>query len=431
MRSLLAKFLNVYPLGLLSHSSKTRNQRILAAVNRGLIFSLAIFGLSASYAQTVIEYWHSNNAVEDVVQSFVDEFNASQNDYKVVQRMTGLYQESSIKLIAALGTNSAPVLFEAENTVFAKLLEEGALADLKPVLQHLPQELFEDIYPTFWNFSEHNNGHYGLPWNISIPVLYYNKTVFDQLGVTPPQNWEAFEAAAARLTTRSTKGYIDVAAAFIFETMVTTRGGRLLSDDGQPNFASPEAIEALSMLQRMAKDRTSIPRSFAELDQALVDFARTKAMMAIASQAFFPQGERFSVTFEVAAAPIPFDSSQDLPLVGAQLVVLNHASAVERQGAVAFWHFLMEPENQRRWVEASYYLPVRRSSVPLLSDWYSKDPSRKVGLDQLEHAIGKPKVADYAIWQSYLQEAIERATKAGMDPASVLQEAQKRALESQ
>ena len=90
----------------------------------------------------------------------------------------------------------------------------------------------------------------------------------------------------------------------------------------------------------------------------------------------------------------------------------------------------MEPENIRRWVEASYFLPTRRSVVELLAPWYEEDSSRRSGLEELEYAIGKPKVAGYAVWQSYLAEAIERATKAGADPATVLQEAQQRALES-
>jgi sn-glycerol 3-phosphate transport system substrate-binding protein len=386
--------------------------------------------LSSTRAQTVIEFWHSQNATEALIQTFADEFNASQTEYQVIQRLTGNYQESTIKLIAALGTDSAPVLFDAENTVFAKFLEEGSLADLEPFLAAVPAELLEDIYPVFWDYAETAEGHFGLPWNISVPVLYYNKSVLDQLGVAPPTSWEELETASDRLTTRSTRGYIDVAGAFIFETMVSTRGGRLVTAAGQPNFASPEAIEALSLMQRMAKNRTSIPRSFTELDQALVDFARTKGMMAIASQAFFPQGERFSVAFEVAAAPVPTGSSQAIPLVGAQMVVLKDATDAQKQGAIAFWQFLMEPENIKRWVEVSYFLPVRRSTVDLLTDWFAEDPSRRVGVDQLEYAIGERKPAAYAVWQSYLAEAIERATKAGMDPATVLEEAQQRALES-
>lgn len=395
------------------------------------LFSLwAFLMLSLTQAQTVIPYWHSQDATEDLIQTFADDFNASQDDYEIVPEYAGNYQEAWIKLAAALGTPKAPAIFDAEITVFPRLVEEGGAADLSTYVADLPEELLSDINPALWTYGEFDGVRHGLPWNMSMPTLFYNASAFEQRGVEPPTTWEAFEAAAEQLTTRNTKGYIDVAAPITFETLVASRGGSLVTEDGQPNFDSHEAIDALTMLQRMAKARHSIPRGATELDQALVDFARTKAMMAIASEALFPQGERFSVAFDIAAAPIPSGSSQAVPITGAQFTVLARASEEQKQGALAFWQFLMQPEVQVRWVQASYFLPVRRSVVDLLADWYAESPNRGVALSQLEHAVNRPRVGAYVVWQGYLAEALERATKGRGDPAEVLQEAQRRALES-
>jgi sn-glycerol 3-phosphate transport system substrate-binding protein len=388
------------------------------------------FLIAIVQAQTTIAFWHSQDATAELIQSFADAFNASQSDYRVEPRLTGSYQESAIRLVAALGTETAPVLFDAEGTVFSRLHEEGTLVDLNPHLELLSDDLMDDIYPIMWAYGEFDDGRYGLPWNVSVPVLFYNRNIFAQRGLTPPTTWEEFEAVAQSLTTRNTRGYIDVAAAFIFETLVSSRGGSILTEDGRPNFDSPEAVEALTQLQRMAQARTSVPRGFGELDQALIDFARTRAMMAIASQAFFPQGERFAVGFEVGQAPIPQGNSAAVPMIGAQLVVISGASEAQVRGAVAFWEFLLQPENLATWVQASYFLPVRRSVADRLAPWYAEDPSRRAGLDQLDRLVMRPRVGAYAIWQGYLQEAIERATKAGADPRTVLSEAQQRALAS-
>ncbi|CAN5749184.1 ABC transporter substrate-binding protein [soil metagenome] len=390
---------------------------------------LAALCLSLASAQTAIPFWHSQDTAEALVQSFADEFNASQSEYEIVPQYTGSYQESALKLAAALGGGNVPALFDAEVTVFPRLSEEGGLADLTDLADALPKTLTSDFYPALWGYGVLNDRRVGLPWSMSMPVLFYNQSVFNQFGLAPPTTWTDFEAAAARLTTRNTKGYIDVAIAFIFETLVTTRGGQVVTDDGRPNFDSPEAIDALQMLQRLAKERRSIPRGAGELDQALVDFARTKGMMALASEAFFPQGERFSVAFEVASTPVPTGASQAVPLMGSQLVVLKSASEQQRRGAFAFWEFLMRPDVQARWVEASYTLPVSRSVVDALQPWYAAAPNRSSALKQLEHAVYRPRVGAYVVWQGYLQEAIERATKGGADPATVLKEAQRRALE--
>lgn len=396
------------------------------------IISLTLLALLAplALAQTVVEFWHAQRPQEEIIQRFADEFNARQNEVRVVPRFVGGYPEASIKLVAALSAGDAPVLFDAETTVFSRLAEEGSLIDLSALAAGLDEALVADFYPVQWEYGQIGDARLGLPWNMSMPVLFYNASAFEQRGVTPPATWQEFEAAAERLTTRNTKGYIDVAAAFIFEAMVSTRGGSILTDEGRPNFDSAEAIDALTMLQRLARGRSSIPRGFAELDQALVDFARTKAMMAIASQAFFPEGERFSVAFEVASAPLPVGSSRAIPLMGAQLVVLSGASEAQARGAFDFWRFLMEPDIQSRWVQDSYFLPVRRSVAEGLSSWYDEAPNRRSALDQLEQAVPRPRVGAYAIWQGYLEEAIERVTKGRADPAQALGEAQRRALET-
>ena len=389
-----------------------------------------------TFAQTVISFWHSQDQTEDLIQTFADEFNAQHPEYKVVPEYAGNYQESAIKLVAAMGTDNAPVLFDAETTIFSRLVQESALKDLSPLVAALPEETMNDIYEKLWQVGEQNGGRYGLPWNASTPVLFYNATAFEQRDTLAPHTWEDFEAAADRLTTRNTRGYIDVAAAFIFEAMVTTRGGQIVTDDGQPNFVSPEAIEALTMLQRMAQEKHSIPRGFAELDQALVDFARTKGMMAIASQAFFPQGDRFSVGFHVAATPLPVDpnvpeDALSVPLMGAQLSVLKDANNDEAQGAFLFWQYLIQTDTNKRWVEASYFIPVTHTATDALANWYNEDPSRRASLEQLDMASFRPQAGAYVVWQGYLEEAIERVTKGRADPEEALQEAQTRALNSQ
>jgi sn-glycerol 3-phosphate transport system substrate-binding protein len=209
--------------------------------------------------------------------------------------------------------------------------------------------------------------------------------------------------------------------------MVLTRGGQIVTAEGRPNFTSPEAIDALSMMQRMVRAGHAIPRNLAEATFAQLDFVRTKGMMVFASIANWPDARRFAVAFEIAAAPVPTGGSPTVPLGGAQLVVLRGASEAQQRGAVAFWRYLMEPENLQTWIEASFYIPVRRSVVPLLEPWYAEDPNRRAALRQLEHAVPRPRVAAYATWQRYLEEAIERVIKGNVAPQDALAEAQQRA----
>jgi ABC-type glycerol-3-phosphate transport system substrate-binding protein len=49
-------------------------------------------------------------------------------------------------------------------------------------------------------------------------------------------------------------------------------------------------------------------------------------------------------------------------------------------------------------------------------------------LDTLEQATMRPRVGAYAIWQGYLEEALQRAIRGQMSPEAALAEAQRRAL---
>ncbi len=383
--------------------------------------------LPSAAAQTTIEFWHSQDATEAAIDELATRFNGAQDEFRVEPRYIGNYQENAIRLIAGLRSGDVPALFDAELTIFMRLVDDRALVELDSYLTDLPVPLIADIPEPMWEYGRVGDRRFGLPWSMSMPVLIYNADVARQLGVEPPTDWDAFEATAARLTTRNSTGYIDVAAAIVFETMVASRGGSLVTPDLEPNFDGPEAIATLEMLQRLARSRHSIPRSFAELDRALVDFARGKGMMSIGSQALIPQGERFAVGFDIGVAPIPSANGRGVPFTGAQLVVPQGTSEAEQRGAVAFWRFLIEPDNVRAWVEASHFLPVRTSAVPLLEAWYAEDPGRRVGLEQLPDAVVRPQTGDYALWQTFLQEAIERVTLGGGDPAEELGAAQRRA----
>jgi len=89
-------------------------------------------------------------------------------------------------------------------------------------------------------------------------------------------------------------------------------------------------------------------------------------------------------------APFPREAGGHVPFTGGQLVVPENATAEERAGAVAFWAFLMQPENVEAWVKASYFLPVRKSVEADLAPWYEAHPERRAGVDQLDVAVLRP-----------------------------------------
>jgi len=384
--------------------------------------------LAPALAQTEVTFWHSmDGPAGRLLAAFAQEFNARQNLYRASPQYVGDYRDAETKLVAALRTGAAPVLFQAEISFFPRLVGERRALALDPYL-NLERSFLEDLFEPAWNYGVMEGRRFGLPLNTSTPVLFYNLDTFRAKGLKAPRNWKEFEEVAKALSSRQTKGFIFVTdpQAWLFEAMVTSRGGSL-TKDGKPNFTSKEALEALEMLTRLNRAGALSVRSMAESTFAQLDFVRTKGMMVMASIANWPAAENFSFAFTLGVAPVPREPGGKVPMGGAQLVVLRGASEAQVRGAIEFWKYLMEPRNVARWVEASYYVPVRKSAIPLLEDFYRENPFRKVAFEQIAHAQERPRLTPFSAWASLLAEALERSLKGGVPPQKALEEAQRKA----
>jgi ABC-type glycerol-3-phosphate transport system substrate-binding protein len=387
-----------------------------------------LFLLLPALAQVEVPFWHSmDGPAGRLLAAFAQEFAAKDGRYRVLPQYVGGYRDGETKLVAALRSGTAPVLFQAEISFFPRLVAEGRALALDPYL-NLDRALVEDLFEPAWNYGLLEGKRYGLPLNTSTPVLFYNLDAFRAKGLKAPRNWKEFEEAAKALTSRQAKGFIFVTdpQAWLFEAMVTSRGGNLVKD-GKPNFTSKEALEALEMLDRLNRAGALSARSMAEATFAQLDFVRTKGMMVMASIANWPAAENFSFAFTLGVAPVPREPGGKVPMGGAQLVVLKGASEAQVRGALEFWKYLMEPRNVARWVEASYYVPVRKSAIPLLEGFYRENPFRKVAFEQIAHAQERPKEPQFTAWASLLAEALERSLKGGVPPRKALEEAQRKA----
>ncbi len=398
-------------------------------MKRLLVLLFLALAVPAS-AQVTVTFWHSmDGPAGEAIDRFAQAFNASQKEYRVEVRYAGDYREAETKLVAALRTGTAPTLFQAEIGFFPRLVAEGTLRPLDDLASGLEPGFVADFYPAPWKYGVVKGVRYGLPFNTSTPVLFYNADALRAKHLPVPGDWPTFESDAIKLTSRRSKGFIAILDSWIFEAMVTSRGGSLVTADGRPNFASPEAIDALEMLRRLVDKRAAIPRNLAESQFAQLDFVRTKGMMVFASIANWPAAEKYSFAFELGVAPVPHTAGGKVPMGGAELVVLKGASDEAAKGAFEFWKFLMKPENIVSWIEASYYVPLRKSVVPLLAKFYAENPYRKVAFEQISRAVPRPRVPQFAVWRDYLDEALEKSLKGRMDPKQALEEAQKKALE--
>lgn len=381
---------------------------------------------SLAFAQVEIPFWHAmDGPAGRAIDQFAKEFNAKQRSFRVVQVYKGDYRDEESSLVSALRAGGAPVLYQAEVVFFPRLVAEGSVVALDDLVRALPFE--NDLFDAAWEYGIISGKRYGLPFNTSTPVLFFNENQLRAKGLKVPTNWKEFGEVARAMSSRQSKGFIALTESWTFEAMVTSRGGNLVTPDGKPSFTSPQVVEALEFLQNLNRSGVISVRNLAEATFAQLDFVRTKGMMVFASIANWPAAENFSFAFKLGVAPVPREPDGKVPLGGAQLVVVRGASPEQQRGAVEFWKYLMEPEVVARWVQASYYLPMRKSAEPLLEGFYKENPYRRVAFQQVGNAQPRPRVPQFAVWRNFLEEALEKTLKGNVPARQALEEAQRKA----
>ncbi len=393
-------------------------------------FSLAaltvLLSVSNAAAPVKITVWQylSPETGSDLLRTFAQEYNKSQSKYAVEIVDAGDFKTIQVKLINALRSGGAPSMTMVDNAFFTRLALGGSLEALNANVETLPKATVQDIYPVLWQYGDVDGQRLGLPWAESTLVNVYNADAFRQKNLPAPRSWDDFAKAAKALTSRTSKGAAFFIDAWIFASMVSSRGGDILSVDDKPDFANAASQQTLQWMYDLTKGGNALIRNYSEANFAVLDWVRTKTFLVTIPTSVFPFVKN-NLPFQVGATPMPGKT-----LAGeSQFVIPKAASDAERDGAFEFWQYLIRPENGARLSKQSYHLPLRRSTTKLIGD-FANDPIMKAGLEALQTAYNPPHLIEYQAWRTILESQIERSLKGGTDPKAALLEAQRQALSS-
>lgn len=409
-----------------SYSETVISPRIRLTI-LGCALGLTVIALATATAAgpTKVTFWQylGDGPGGAVLNTLASEYNKSQARYEIVPQHVGSYQDLQVKTVAALRGGGLPTMATVDNGFFTRLALGGQLAPLDEYVDALPKATIQDFYPTAWEYGDVNNQRLGLPWMASSLLVFYNVDAFRAKGLNPPRSWDDFNKAARALTSRAAKGAIMLTDGWIFGSMVSSRGGNILTADNKPDFMGQGTLETLQFLYDLSKAGALIPRTFGESNFAIVDFLRTKAFMVVVPSSAYPLTKPYSVAFEIGAVALPGKT-----LAGeAQIVVFKNAPPDTQKGAMEFWQYLTRPENIARFSREAYYVPVRRSALKVMGD-FATTGIMKEAISGFERAYNPPHLIEYQDWRRALEDQLERSLKGGVDPAKALAEAQRQAL---
>ena len=392
--------------------------------------------------QKIVFWYQHTREREEALQDLIADFNQT-NRYGIevrgeyVGRYGDIYNKMNVSIQS--GSLAASLVVAYQNQALAYYQADG-IVDIAPYMDSpewgLSPEERSDYVQAFLEQDNIAGVQLGFPPNRSMELLYYNADWLRELGYDePPATWDDF-AAMCRLAKEQpfsknedpahSLGFLLDVDASRFAAMVFSRGGDLVDAAGTTYaLDSPEVKAVLELMQELAQDGAI--HIAGERDAELNEFVTGQILFSQDSSSglpFYKSGiEDSGLTFEWGVTHPPQTGSKPVvDVYGASVSIC--AGAPEKQ--LAAWLFLKwftAPEQQARWVRASNYFPVRKSTARELESYFEENPHYGVAFGMLDYGKSEPTMAGYQQVRRLIQEAMVEAIEGG-DVEQVVEELQ-------
>jgi sn-glycerol 3-phosphate transport system substrate-binding protein len=363
----------------------------------------AVLCAAPAQAQTEIQWWHSmGGALGEWVNDLAKDFNASQQQYKVVPTFKGTYDESMAASIAAFRAGNAPHIVQVFEVGTATMMySKGAIVPVGKIMAEGGQKFDPRIYvPAVAGYYTAPSGQMlSFPFNSSTTVFHYNKDAFKAAGLntdTPPKTWPEVALAAAKLKasghacpfTTSWQSWTQLESFSAWHnTEFATRSNGFNGLDARLAVNTPLHLRHIENLANMAKQGLFVYKGRGNAADAT--FVSGECAMMTGSSGLYANVKR-NAKFAAGISTLPYypdvtGAPQNTVIGGASLWVMSGKPAAEYKGVAAFFAYLSQPDVAAKSHQRTGYLPVTLPSYELTekSGFYAQNPGTDVAVTQM------------------------------------------------
>ena len=319
----------------------------------------------ATAQQLRFTVWSGNEAHLSMLNGFADGF-AETHPGVSVQFDVIPFGDYVQKVTLQLAGGNPPDLGWLAEASAPTFIDAGVLADVSDALRNDPDYDFADFSEPALGLWERGDAVYGVPFSTSPFIVYFNRDLFEQAGLTPPDvlaeqgawTWETLKESAAAIADGSDAfGFESVDGegygARVWHTLVPIvrgYGGEAWSD-GACRLDSPEAVEAVQLYHDMVyEDASAVPPG----EQG--DFFTGRSGITITQLSRV--SKLAEADFDWGLAPMPSGPAEDVAVIGQAAVVVFEAGQ-QTELATEFLAYMTNKENVA--VMAEFFPPARRS----------------------------------------------------------------------
>lgn len=214
--------------------------------------AVSAFITNIAMAEPLTVLWFSDNNEGKVLQKLADKYAAEENPEFKMNLLEVAYKELPNRLGTMITGKTPPAIVRQPQP----LTYADVAVNLSDYIN--PEDYASSLMPYYVT----DDKVIAVPMDVTANGMIYNKTLFDQAGVTPPLtvdniwSWDDFHTNIQKVIDNSNAKYGLVwdFTPHRFSTLMYQYNGHFFDDNGSLSFNSPEVIKAIDVFKKLHDD---------------------------------------------------------------------------------------------------------------------------------------------------------------------------------
>jgi sn-glycerol 3-phosphate transport system substrate-binding protein len=377
--------------------------------------------------------------ITKIIDGYAADFEKENPSIKVKPIYAGTYQETLVKALTAHKSGTPPVLSVLLSTDMFTMIDEDAVVPFDPFIKtDDDRKWLQGFFPAFMLNSQTGGKTWGIPFQRSTVVLYWNKELFREAGLDPekpPKTWAEQLEFAQKLTKRDAGGTttqwgMQIPSSgfpyWLFQGLTTQAGAILANAAGdKTDFTNPAVVDALQYWVDLSQKHKVHPTGIVEWGTTPRDFFERKVAMMWTTTGNLTN-VRANAKFPFGVALLPAGKRPGSPTGGGNFYLSKKASPAEQEAAFKLIRWMTTPERAAQWSIDTGYVAVAPAA-------YETEPMKKyvagfapaiVARDQLPHAVAELSTHENQRVTKALNDGLQAALTGAKPPAKAMADAQ-------
>ena len=406
----------------------------------GLATALAVGLITSASAETELTMYYPiavGGKLTEVVDSIVNKFEAANPDISVNAIYSGNYDDTRVRALSALASGESAQLAVMFSIDAYDLIEQDLVVPFEDIAtSDADKEWLGSFYPALMANGQIEVKTWGIPFQRSTIVAYYNKDLFRAAGLdpeAPPKTWDEMISMGKALTKDDTYGLMIPSTGYpywMFQALAIQNGKEIMSGDGLTTYFDDQAVvDTLEFWKSLSGEHGIMPTGTVEwgtLRQAFLEGQTAMMWHSTGNLTAVKNGAKF----DFGVAELPANVRLGSPTGGGNFYLFKDTTDEEKAAALKLMQFMTSPEQAAAWSIATGYMGVSPAAyeTEALKAYTQEFPPALVARNQLENAVAEFSTFETARVRDGLNSAIQSALTGSKEAADALGEAQAAAV---